>query len=910
MKKILLFIFIAIVSTSFAQTWKNPYTLSGEIPVGGTGGIGDPYIMKYNGTYYLYASNDGELILRCWSSKDLINWSDAIICSTDAKINGAYAPEVVYWNGTFYMYTSPYGAGHYVLTSTSPTGPFKAVTGNLGKVIDGSVFIDDDAKWYFYHADGSGILGCAMPTPTSIGADVNINAQMNGQWTEGPCVIKRNGIYYLLYTGNHVVSQGYRTNYAKNTKSPISSFTPQVAQNPILISTEGSFVGLGHGSAFIGPDLDTYYFTYHSLAGVYDACPYRRLNIDRMAWNGDKLLMLGSTNWNQQAPQLATSDYFNRTEIGTNWTILNGGNWGMSNQDLMFQDVMNETTETTHKAIFNSATASDYTAEFTIKEVARNNDLAKLGAVFSYTNEQNYGVALFHSFTNQLEINFLIDGTWGTAQFVNLPVGFKYDVWHSIRIEKFTTSYKFFVDGMQKASLTSNLAGGRVGYMTSWSQGNFSYIALSNKVKGSGIFDTYKPIPGNIAAVHYNAGGEGVGYHDLTPGNAGGQYVRNDSVDISTNIEGGFHISENQTGEWYNYNVNVQSTGVYNVGIRYATTSSTCQIKIKQGDTDLTEVVDLPTTGGMTTWRTFTIHGLNLNAGNQTLKIEAITGDFNFYEMQFKSAENEVVTKTDNFDTAFSSDWNYSDGNWTIESGQASIDGYGKKFMGSTGWTDYTIEADITYKNSMNAGIIFRVNNPAQGGANDNPGLGTDFLEGYFFGLGNTSITLGKHNYGWATLKTVAGNYLINTAYHVKIVASGANMKIYVTDMTTPKIDYTDPNPIISGKVGFRSCNVHAHFDNFTVTTSDNSVTGLKNISNKTSENDFELFPNPVSNVLTVRASKKTVAKIYNTTGQLMLSQTVEGSNNTINVEQLAKGLYIIKLFGGGTKMSGKLIKE
>ena len=124
---------------------------------------------------------------------------------------------------------------------------------------------------------------------------------MNGQWTEAPCLIKRNGIYYLLYTGNHVWSNGYRVDYAMNTtQNPISIYTPQMEQNPVLIKTEGSFIGLGHGTAFIGPDLDTYYFTYHNLVRIGGGmAPSRKFNYDRMAWNGDKLLILGPTNWAQ-----------------------------------------------------------------------------------------------------------------------------------------------------------------------------------------------------------------------------------------------------------------------------------------------------------------------------------------------------------------------------------------------------------------------------------------------------------------------------------------------------------------------------------------------------------------------------------------------------------------------------------
>ena len=874
----LLIILITIVSTSFAQTWENPHTLSGEI-----GGIGDPYIMKYRGTYYLYASNNEKQVLRCWESKDLINWSDAIVCSTDDKIRGAYAPEVFYWNGVFYMYNSPFGGGHYVLTSTSPTGPFVAVTENIGKVIDGSVFIDDDGKWYFYHADGAGIFGCPMPTPTTIGAGVNLGAHMSSNWTEGPCVIKRNGIYYLLYTGNHVISQGYRIDYATNTtKNPISRYTPQAAQNPILVKSEGEFSGLGHGTAFIGPDLDTYYFTYHSLVRTVGGQPQRKLNFDRIAWNGDKLSIIGHTDWPQQVPQLATTDYFDRTEIGSDWTMPNGGDWSIRGKDLMRQKQMDNVVR---KAIFTKASASDYTAEFTIREYIKDNNSAKLGAVFSYSDEQNYGTVLYNTHTKQLEINFLIDNVWGTAQYFNLPAEFKQNAWHSMRIEKQNTNYKFFIDGMLKATLTSELKGGHVGYMTSECQGDFGYIALSDKVNGSGILDTYKPVPGNISAIHHNSGGE--------------------SVNTSINPEGGYHISESQAGEWYKYNINVEATGAYNIGIRYAASAS-CQIKIYQGETDITGIVDLPETGGANLWRTLTIKGLNLTAGYQTLKVETVAGGYNFYEMQFRTAENESITMTDNFENAFSDKWNFSDGDWAIESGQANVVGCGKRTLGNTGWTDYTIETDVKYVRDMNAGIIFRVNNPAAGGENNDPRLGTDFFQGYMVSLTSTSVNLGKHNYSWTHLTSASGSYSLNTLYHLKVVVAGANIKVYVEDMSVPKIDYTDTNPFINGKVGLRSYETHARFDNFTVTTSEGSGTSI----NEVSIEELAIYPNPVSDVLTVNTSQEMQAKVYSTTGQLLISQTIGEDNNKINVESLTKGVYILKLYNNGIESTRKFIKQ
>ncbi len=895
MKKILVLFLVLINGVAFAQTWTNPLTLKGEWPLYG---IGDPYIMKYRGTYFLYCSTrDNMTGIKCWSTKDFITWSGPYTCTTEAITKTAYAPEVVYWNGTFYMYTSPGGNGHYVLTSNNPTGPFKVATENIGKSIDGSVFIEDDGKWYFYHASHDGILGCTMPTPTTIGADINLNACMKNDWTEGPTVIKRNGVYYVIYTGNHVISKGYRIDYAQNSTGPISSYTPQSAQNPILIKTEGSFVGLGHGSAFIGPDLDTYYYTYHNLAGDYGVGPYRRLNFDRIAWNGTKLLLLGPTNWAQQTFQQAEmSDFFERDEIGANWLIPDGGNWTIKNREMLVQNLSNDDDDTTYKALLNQSTDSNYIAEFTIKGEHSNNENARFGAIFGYSDNANYGTVVWHRSSNRLEINFKINNNWETAQYCTLPAGYNPDVWHHLRIEKSGAIYKFFLDGMQKSTITNNLKGGKIGYTTNLCQATFGYIAFNNQINGSGIFDMYKPIPGTIAAVHYNTGGKGIAYHDQTEGNSGGKYIRNDNVDIASCSEGGYAITNNQSGEWYKYNVNVKTTGLYHLGLRYSAIDAT-KIRIWQGDTALTGIISLPSTDRKTNWRTFTVKGLELSGGFQTLKIETIDGDFNFYEMQFDESDDSEIILSDTFDATFSNDWNYIDGTWNIVSGKADINGHGKRTIGHTGWTDYTVQVDVTYYDAFNAGLIFRVNNPALGGAGNNAALGTDFMQGYFVTLSPNAVILGKHNYNWEQLVSKTGTYVSNKKYTLKVEVTGANIKVFVDDMEIPKIEYVDPRPFICGKVGLRVCNAHARFDNFSVTTHNNETSSNMNISGD--GNDVKSFPNPVSDELTIQDIEDfSDLFIYKVDGQEVHRQKISGTTSFVNTSFFDKGIYVLMLTG------------
>lgn len=257
-------------------------------PIARDGDFADPFVLRHDGRYYLYCTNPD---VRCWSSSDLVDWRlEGPTIGPDVFPDLVpFAPEVVYADGTFFMYTSPSGHGHFVLTSDSPTGPFTPVSGNVGHAIDGNVLIDDDGRWYFYWAGDEGIWGCEMSSPTEFGDPVFTGIHMNG-WTEGPFVGKRDGRYWMTLTGNHYLSRGYRIDAAWS-EHPLTGYRADPL-NPILVSTSGPRVGLGHSSTVTGPDLVSTYIAYHNLNP--DAS--RDLDLDRQVWSGSSLQVLGPTS--------------------------------------------------------------------------------------------------------------------------------------------------------------------------------------------------------------------------------------------------------------------------------------------------------------------------------------------------------------------------------------------------------------------------------------------------------------------------------------------------------------------------------------------------------------------------------------------------------------------------------------
>ena len=192
----------------------------------------DPAVLVYNDTVFLYVSHDeaevgvNDYIMHEWevfSSTDMVNWTDRGTClySKDFSwvLKHAYAPHCVYHDGKFYMYApmehkkdslSDGGFAIGVAVSDSPTGPFKDAIGkalitnemttdkkHTWDDIDPVVFIDDDGQAYLYW----GNLSCKYVKLKSnmIELDGPITLVTLPNYTEGPWLYKRNGLYYLAY---------------------------------------------------------------------------------------------------------------------------------------------------------------------------------------------------------------------------------------------------------------------------------------------------------------------------------------------------------------------------------------------------------------------------------------------------------------------------------------------------------------------------------------------------------------------------------------------------------------------------------------------------------------------------------------------------------------------------------------
>lgn len=145
----------------------------------------DPFLLPYDGRYYLYhrSDDDGRHGILCSVSEDLENWSKPVtVFPVTDGFHGIkdcfWAPECHYYKGNFYIFTSVYSSiyQHRVISvyrADNPLGPFTDIAGGCitprdWDTIDGTLYIDENGQpWMvFVHEwtsmpDGNGAM-CAV----------------------------------------------------------------------------------------------------------------------------------------------------------------------------------------------------------------------------------------------------------------------------------------------------------------------------------------------------------------------------------------------------------------------------------------------------------------------------------------------------------------------------------------------------------------------------------------------------------------------------------------------------------------------------------------------------------------------------------------------------------------------------
>lgn len=265
----------------------------------------DPEARYYDGKYWIYVTHSKpfpeQQNLTAFSSEDMVTWEkheDIIDMSGFPWVWGAvWAPTIIEKGGKYYLifatndiHKAEEPGGLEIAVSDSPAGPFKGWLGHSlvediykgAQPIDAHLFEDTDGTVYLFYG-GWGHCIVSIMNETMDGflplPDGSLRKEVTPEeYIEGPCMFKRDGKYYFMWSSGKWEESNYRVYYGVSD-SPLDIFEKKGC---VLESQEHVAKSPGHNGYFYIPEHDQYYIVYHRRA-LEDTCMHaRQLCIDNM----------------------------------------------------------------------------------------------------------------------------------------------------------------------------------------------------------------------------------------------------------------------------------------------------------------------------------------------------------------------------------------------------------------------------------------------------------------------------------------------------------------------------------------------------------------------------------------------------------------------------------------------------
>ncbi len=767
----------------------NPDGAAEHLPNQGIYGSGNAYILRYNGMYYMYmgSSNMGGSSLPCWQSEDLMHWTPVNngvnapgTIAEDPRLYYTFPPCVKQYNGTFYMYlyikNDVVTQGNYILKAPSPIGPFEFVTDGSGQPvcytiedttlnIDCDIFIDDDENVYFMsgHVDENfiGIRAFKMPAMDAVAYDganwINIANSNIGGWTEGNGIFKRNGNYYLMYTGSDILKPGYLTHYSVATgdgwtdafgtedRFNAPGFT-QGLDWPMGCETQEQFYGLGHATAVLGPDMDGLYYHYFSVNGVGPNCSFA---IDRLIFNGTGM-DTAQTQYHSVAPQ-RPAIYSYAPLSDSNFTVKDG------------------------KLLSNNASDAVFTAEFNFV----GNDVK---CVVGYTDDRNYTYIKADLQAKEVALCTVSGGK--ETKVATGTVVRDYDA--EKLLQTLRIAYRdgkadvYFDDLLKIENADVQIGPGKIGYLY---EGSFEagYTACSGVAKG--LSDAIEPKQSyiNIGAESYLPNGIFDGHGSVFTSGSGFGLV------ADSEYAGLGKMTLSAIGDRATYLVDFAKDGNYALQMtfhrQYA--GKTVGIRVDGGEMQLVQLPDVKPTNGTNIIKA-TVCTLRVPKGVREISFYGRGEEFSFHSFTFVPSAESGYTFSAAEETA-------------LPAGQRHI-----LWQGAQNLQNYTMECDFSLNGESDATAGFVLHGARY---SDSRWVEENYwnMQGYYIALNKDFVRFEKLNYGYSDRNVITENIAIaaDAWYHAKITVRGNTVTVSITSPWGENILFSFSDSIVLECGGF-----------------------------------------------------------------------------------------------------------
>lgn len=779
--------------------------------------IGDPFVFRFDGKYYLYTSLNGDKKktgkIPCWSSENLVDWQwegwayDPKSSSESSETYIAFAPEVVYYKGWFYMCESRRGQGHYFFRSDKPQGPYTKISENLGMGIDGSFHLASGGKLYFLSAENvyanrvcwfeidfmeeNGEPKVVVdPTAYHI-----IDDAYESGWTEGPGVFARNGYEYLTYAANHVDAPQYRVAYsyaknaivfgdAENLNSPWDNVTlvSTGIDNPAVpgyASKTGNtavtdYRGLGHSSNVVGPNLDSIYTAYHNAGRINyrnendNTGGTRKFNVTQYFTNEGYLLTNGLGNYTRTKPEMP--DY------SASASALSDG----------------KSTE---------STGNVFTAEISFRLTGGAAEIGAGGSTVAIDGA---------NLTVKKGSESLAHGT--------VPTSTNPDAIHTVKVINGANKAEIYFDNVLAAKTSVSLGAGKIGYGAG---ARGTSLMFTNDAFGTSDFDAVKDLTGSFPAFAYlkgenrgfslskgkvNANGVRQGEKETTKSVAGAKIANSLSTEKTGNVP--VTATVLSRGDWVKYLVNAPAADTYALNALIGKESAGCTFEIIVDNETISKfVVPVAAAFGDSDYVNLSIGSFDCEAGLHTLKIRVYDGTLavaNFSTV--KGGKGANVTNTLKKDVASSSPFVRKMGKNSSYTANGLIlnptDDKTLFLTGEKGAANFEMSVNVSVVQSGRGGIMFRMNDFGYATAKAQQ-LN---WHGYYLDINENAVTLTKDGHTKSEklfFGRPAASLKGGAVVKVTVRAENGNITISMNDNVL--VSHFDPEAYLSGYIGLYS---------------------------------------------------------------------------------------------------------
>jgi beta-xylosidase len=316
------------------------------------GNWADPTILKDGDDYYMtHSSFEFQPGLLVWHSKDLRTWRPISHAVVNQR-GSIWAPDLIKHDGKFYIYY-PASGGNFVVTATSPHGPWtEAQSLGVGNIDPGHV-AGADGKRYLHLSGGNavplspdGLRTLGNPTKVYEGWPIPEDWAIECFCLESPKLTARGGWYYL--TSAEGGTAGPATSHmvvSARSRSPLGPWENSPF-NPISRTWDHdeAWWSKGHGSLVEGPGGQWYCVLHGYMNG------YRSLGrctiIEPIEWTPDgwyKVAERWPAGWDRPVRiEMPMSDEFDGPQLGRQWQFFrnyDSNRFAFSNGELALKGV-------------------------------------------------------------------------------------------------------------------------------------------------------------------------------------------------------------------------------------------------------------------------------------------------------------------------------------------------------------------------------------------------------------------------------------------------------------------------------------------------------------------------------------------------------------------------------------------